>query len=509
MSGWTWDFFTAAEERCRMEISQHIANFVATTKYSDIPYAALRQAKASIMDWLFVALAGRSQFGGPLQEMCEQILGHGARPQSSLIGRTNKTSENHAALINGTIGHALDYDETCPKVRSHLFASIFPAVLAAAEARGLSGRQLLSSFVIGHEVALRVGEAITPFWMKAGWHGTSLFGIFGAAAGCAKLMGLEAGQTRMALGLAASMASGLAVNFGSLAKPLHAGMAAERGLFAAQLARVGFTANPNALEGTMGFYHAYNWGEAIVEKAFDSLGRPWGLETPGMSAIKLYPCCHGLTTNVECGIRIHEKDAPNFEDVDLIEIHSQPKSLCAMLSRVYADGEDLQWGYQGPPRMMKSKLPETGTQGKFSKEYAFARALKDGQVRMHHMTDGAVQDPEIRRWMEKIKVFHNSELEVASNQYAEETGPHAERMLVRLKSGRVLTEEEIFILGMARRPLAFEDVRFKYKDCGSVAGLPPEDIDTIISLATGLEQLNDLTLLLQHLSSERKPSWTK
>ena len=159
--------------------------------------------------------------------------------------------------------------------------------------------------------------------------------------------------------------------------------------------------------------------------------------------------------------------------------------------------------------MMKSKLPETGTQGKFSKEYAFARALKDGQVRMHHMTDEAVQDPEIRRWMEKIKVFHNSELEVASNQYAEETGPHAERMLVRLKNGRVLTEEEIFILGMARRPLAFEDVRFKYKDCGSVAGLPPEDIDTIISLATGLEQLNDLTLLLQHLSSERKPSWTK
>jgi 2-methylcitrate dehydratase PrpD len=319
-------------------------------------------------------------------------------------------------------------------------------------------------------------------------------------------MGLDAGRIRMALGLAASMASGLAVNFGSLAKPLHAGMAAERGLFAAQLAQIGFTANLNALEGALGFYHAYNWGAAIEEKAFDSMGRPWGLETQGMSAIKLYPCCHGLTTNIECGIRIHERDALMVEDVDSIEIHSQPKTLCAMLSKVYANGEKLQWGYQGPPRLMKTQFPESGTQGKFSKEYAFARALKDGQVRMHHMTDEAVKDRDIRRWMDKTKVFHNSELEVASNQYAEETGPHAERMLIRLKNGGVITEEEIFILGMARRPLTFEDVRFKYQDCGSVAGLPPDEIDTIVSLVTGLERLNDLPLLLQHLSAERKPA---
>jgi 2-methylcitrate dehydratase PrpD len=500
MPGGESDFFTAAAKEYRMQISEQISDFVAAARYSDIPDAALLQAKASITDWLFVALAGRSQFGGPLREMCEQILGHGARPQSSLIGRASRTSENYAALINGVVGHVLDYDETCPKVRSHLFASIFPALLAAAEARGLSGGQLLSSFVIAHEVALRIGEAITPGWIKAGWHGTSLFGIFGAAVGCAKLMGLDAGQIRMALGLATSMASGVAANFGSLTKPLHAGMAAERGLFAAQLAQSGFTANANALEGSLGFYHAYNWGEAIKAKAFDSLGRPWGLETPGMSAIKIYPCCHGLATNIECGVRIHDRHALNLEDIASIEIHSQPKTLCAMLSKVYADGENLQWGYQGPPRLMKSKFPESGTQGKFSKEYAFARAMKDGQVRMHHMTDEAIRDPGIRRWMEKIKVFHNSELEVASNQYSEETGPHAERMVVRLKNGSAITEEEIFILGMARRPLIFDDVRFKYEDCGRVAGLPPEKIDKIVSLVAGLEHLDDLTPLLKLLS---------
>ncbi|MGD8387233.1 MAG: MmgE/PrpD family protein [Desulfobacteraceae bacterium] len=483
-----------------MQASEKISSFVAGTKEEDIPEVALQQAKASISDWLFVALAGRAQSGTPLQGLCEQALGSAVPGQSSVLGRSEKTTENHAALINGYAGHLLDYDETCPKIRSHLFAPIFPAVLAASEARGVSGRRMLSAFVIGHEVAMRVGEAMTPGWIRAGWHGTSLFGIFGAAAGCARLMGLDHERIRMALGLATSMAGGLAVNFGSLTKPLHVGMAAERGLFAAQLAKHGFTASPDALEGPLGFYHAFHWGEAVKGEVFDSLGRPWGLETPGMSAIKLYPCCHGLTTNIECGIRIHDRSSLGLEDIDSIEIHSQPKTLCAMLSKDYADGENIQWGYQGPPRRMKSGLPETGLQGKFSKEYAFSRALKDGQVRMHHMTDEAVRDPEILPWMEKVQVFHNGELETTCNQFPEETGPHGERMIVHLKNGDVIEEEEIFILGMSRRPLALEDVRFKYQDCGSVAGLPPEEIDTVLSLVASLEQLDDLTPLLGHVS---------
>jgi len=483
-----------------MHVSQKISTFVATTRDADVPEAALRQAKTGITDWLFVALVGQAQSNVPLQGLCKQILGTAAHPKCALIGRADKASENHAALINGYVGHLLDYDETCPRVRSHLFTSTFPAHLAIAESHGMSGRELLSSFVIGHEVAMRVGEAMTPGWIRAGWHGTSLFGIFGAAAGCARLMGLDEGQIRMALGLAASMASGLAVNFGSLTKPLHAGMAAERGLFAAQLAKNGFTANPNALESSLGFYHAYHWGEAVEEEPFDFLGRPWGLETPGMSAIKLYPCCHGLTTNIECGIRIHNRDALRLEDIASIEIHSQPKTLCAMLSKDYADGKHLQWGYNGPPRRMKTKFPETGTQAKFSKEYAFARALKDGQVRMHQMTDEAVQDSDIRPWMEKIQVFHNGELEEHCNQYLEEMGPHGERMVVHLKNGAVIEEEEIFILGMARRPLSLEDVRHKYQDCGNMAGLSQENIDKIISLVTELDQLDDLTPLLQHVS---------
>ena len=487
-----------------MQLTEKVVNFIARARYDTIPEAALQQAKAGILDWFFVSLGGHQQASGAVRNFMEMTLVKGGTPESSLIGSVQKGTENQAALINGCIGHIMDYDETCPKVRSHLFAAIFPALLAAGELRGVSGKQLLEGFIIGHEVAMRIGEAITPSWIKAGWHGTSLFGIFGAAAGCAKLMGLDVQRIRMALGLVCSMASGVAVNFGSLAKPLHAGMAAERGLFAAQLAQSGFTANPGALESALGFYHAYNWGEVPNHEVFESLGNPWGLETPGISSIKLYPCCHGLATNIECGIRIHEKHQLRLDDIESVEMHSQPKTLCAMLSRNYEDtGEGLQWGYQGPPRQMQSILPTTGAQAKFSKEYAFSKAVRDGAVLMEDLTDEAVNEPEIRKWMAKIRLYHNSELEAYSNQFPEETAPHAERMVVHLKNGNVITEEEIFIRGMTKRPLAFDDVKFKYHDCGKMVGMDSAKVEEIIEVFRDLETVGNVADVIKQINPRK------
>ncbi len=485
-----------------MDLTEKLAHFVSKTSYSNIPEAAIQQAKAGILDWFFVSLAGQKQENQAIKNFEAYILDEGGNKDSSIIGSKGKTTQSQAAMINGIIGHLLDYDETCPKVRSHLFAAIFPSLLATAESQGASGEKILESFVIGHEVSMRVGEAITPGWIEAGWHGTSLFGIFGAAMGCAKLLKLNPEQIRIALGIAASMASGIATNFGYLTKPMHAGMAAERGLTAAQMARIGFTSNPNALDGAHGFYHAYNWGKRAQESVFDRLGNPWGLETPGMSAIKLYPCCHGLCTNIEYGIRIHNKEDLKLDEIEDIEIHSQPKTLCAMLSRKYEDtGEDIQWGYKGPPRQVRTVLPVTGAQAKFSKEYAFSRALRDGSVQLKDFTDQAVNEPEIRKWMSKIRLYHNSEMEEHSKQYPEHTAPHAERMIIRRKDGRVIQEEEIFILGMTRRPLTFADVEHKYVDCGQEAGLSGEKISRIISQTNKMEQVDSMSVFMGHINS--------
>ena len=483
-----------------MSATEKIAVFTAKTRYKNIPETALQQAKTGIMDWILVSLAGEKLAGESMSNFKTMLLKKSGRGNSTLIGSADKVAEDQAALFNGCIGHFLDYDETCPKVRSHLFASVFPALLASAESKGASGKQLLTGFIVGHEVAMRVGETITPAWIKAGWHGTSLFGVFGAAAGCANLMNLDVEKIRTAIGLTSSMASGVSVNFGYLAKPLHAGMAAERGLLACQLAQNGFTANQKALESTLGFYHAYNWGQPVDDAAFDMLGNPWGLEIPGISAIKLYPCCHGLATNIECGIRIHDRGHLKLGDIATIEIHSQPKTLCAMLSRKYEDtGEEVEWGYQGPPRQMKTVLPTTGAQAKFSKEYAFSRAVKDGRVGLADLTDQAVNEPEIRKWMGKIKIYHNSKMEQYSNQYPEETAPHAERMIVNLKNGETIKEEEIFIRGMTKRPLYFDDVLFKYDDCGAAAGISKKKIDAIISIVNNIEQVEDVSTLMKEI----------
>lgn len=145
-----------------MQLTEKIAAFVAETDYTNIPEPALEQAKTGIMDWIFVSLAGARMAGGSIRNFTELIMSQGGREESTIIGAAGRTTENQAALINGCIGHAMDYDETCPKVRSHLFASIFPALSAASEHRRASGKQMLTGFITGHEVAMRVGEAITP-----------------------------------------------------------------------------------------------------------------------------------------------------------------------------------------------------------------------------------------------------------------------------------------------------------------------------------------------------------
>lgn len=483
-----------------MQSTPKIVSFVKETKFKDIPEAAIKHAKTSILDWFFVALAGNMQKNQAIENLIRYTIDCGGKPQSSIIGSDHKTIENNAAMINGCIGHLMDYDETCPQVRSHLFAAILPGILSAAENRNVTGEEMLTSFIIGHEISMRIGEAITPTWYGAGWHGTPLFGIFGAALGCAKLMNLSSEQIRNTLGLAVSMASGVAINFGTLAKPMHAGMAAERGLKAAQLAENGFTANPDALDGPLGFYHAFNWLQDYNGAVFNSLGNPWGLATPGISSIKLYPCCHGIANNIECGIRIHRKYPLELDDIESIEIHSQPKSLCAMISKSYMDtGERLIWGYEGLPRQIKTVLPKTGAQAKFSKEYAFSRSVKDGAVCIRHLTDDAVNEPEIRKWMEKIKLFHNSELEKYSNQYPEHTAPHAERVIIKLKNGKIIKEEEIFILGMTKRPLSFKDIEPKYFDCGSEAGLSKKNINDIICQINNLEQVENVADLMNKI----------
>ncbi|RLA87405.1 MAG: hypothetical protein DRG40_00425 [Deltaproteobacteria bacterium] len=484
-----------------MQLSEVIARFTVEKGFEELPKVALEQAKMGVLDWIAAALAALKE-EHDVKAMLGFIQELGKDSKCTVLGCPKKTTPSLAAFANGYIGHLLDYDETCPIIRSHLSAGILPAILAVAEKLEASGKDLLLGFVLGHEVALRIGEVMTPGWMRKGWHGTSLFGVFGATVGCGKLLGLNAEQVQNAIGIAASMASGIAANFGTMTKPLHAGLAARGGVEAAMLAKRGFSAAKNALDGSSGFYYAYGWGENLNLDPIKRLGKPLGLETPGVLCPKFYPCCHGLAINIEYGILIKKKYQFSIEDIEEIEIHSQPKTLSAMLSKDYADTkEPITWGYEGPPRQITPSIPRTGKEAKFSKEYAFARALLNGHVTLSHFTDQAVAEPDVQELMKKIKVFHNSDLEKISNQYPEEQYPHPERMIIKLRNGNVIEEEETFIQGGTRRPLSMEHIKRKFLDCTSEVGIAPQKSSQIIVMVEELENIGNISQLTKLLEN--------
>jgi 2-methylcitrate dehydratase PrpD len=400
-------------------------------------------------------------------------------------------------MLNAYFGHVMDYDETTTGVRSHLICTVLPSVLSLGEAQNASGKEICLATLIGYEVSYRIGQLLHPGWLDKGWHGTGIFGVFGVAVGCGKILGLNLDQMQHAVGIAASMASGLTANFGTMTKALHAGLAAKNGVLAALLAKGSVNANKIAIEGPSGYYRCYGWGEKINIDHFNQIGNPWGLETPGLLNPKLYPCCHGLATNIEYGLMIRDKYHFAAEDVVEIEIYSQPKTLSAMISIRYLDnGEQLDWKYEGPPRQLVPGIPRTGKEAKFSKEYAFSRALLDGRIALDTFSDEAVKDPVIGRFMKKIKVFHDSRLTKISFEYPEHAWPYGERMVIRLKDGRLIEEEEIFIQGASQRPLGIEQVKEKFYNCAFSAGLSREKSDKTVAMIEELEKVDNIHELI-------------
>jgi 2-methylcitrate dehydratase PrpD len=232
--------------------TERVARFVAETDFEIIPAAVLAGAKTAILDCLGVALAGSTEEAARIS--AEQVRLEEARGAATVWGQGFKSSATLAALANGTATHALDFDHGV--YLGQPTSGVIPAVMALAEARGASGRALLEAYVVGFEATAKIAKSI-PEAGRGGWHGAGTLGTLGATLACAKLLKLDSGKVRMALGIATSMASGAACNYGTMTKPLGAGLAARSGVMAASLAQDGFTASPTALESATGFYGAY------------------------------------------------------------------------------------------------------------------------------------------------------------------------------------------------------------------------------------------------------------
>src|SRR5438876_2337776 len=255
-----------------MRATSAIAEFVTKSRWEDCPAEAVDAARRAILDCLGVMLAGSTEPAARI--ICEVARAEGGAPLATVVGARLRTGAVWAALANGTAAHALDFDDTNFTLMGHPTAPVLSAALAAGELALTDGRALVHAFLLGFEVETTLAEVLNPAHYEKGFHATGTLGAIGAAAAASRLLGLDGAQTRTALAIAATQASGLKENFGTMTKPFHAGHAARSGVLSGLLAREGFTASEQALEGPQGYFAVLSAGKRD-EQVLESLGAPW------------------------------------------------------------------------------------------------------------------------------------------------------------------------------------------------------------------------------------------
>ncbi len=356
-------------------LTRTIARLITQADLSSIPRECYEQAKVAFLDWFAVLMAGKDE---PLVlKLLHYNSLMGGNAQATILGHGQRTNVSQAALINGAMSHALDYDDTMAQFQGHPSVTLFPALLALSEWKEKSGFEFLSAYIIGLKAGAVIGACAGLEHYGAGWHGTSTIGRLASAAGCARLLGLNEQQTVYALGIAGTQAAGLKRVFGTMCKPYHAGKASQVGLESVLLGSEGFTSAEDILEGPDGFFQLLKG--RVNPKAVDSLGKTWDTEK---LAQKYHASCHGTHSAIEAVLNMVTKDHLTVPDIKSIIIHTTQTAI----------------------NIAGKKTPKTGLEGKFSIYYCVANALLRGDTGMQAFTDEKVNDPQIKSLMEKISI---------------------------------------------------------------------------------------------------------
>jgi 2-methylcitrate dehydratase PrpD len=453
-----------------MNATTLLAEFVTKQRMDDCPEAAVEAARRAILDCLGVMLAGSIE---PAARILQQVAqAEGGMPLCTVVGTGRRTGAVWAALCNGTAAHALDFDDTNFALMGHPSAPVLAAALAAGELALADGRALVHAFLLGFEVETTLAEVINPAHYEHGWHATCTLGTLGAAAAAARLLGLDAAQTRHALAVAASQSSGLKENFGTMTKPFHAGHAARSGVLSALMAREGWTASEHAIEGPQGFLAVLGAGKRALEP-LTTLGAPWKILTTGV-AVKPYPSCACTHSIIDSTLEIRRAQSIRPEEIEEVTI-----GVAA-----------------GVPRILIHARPRTGLEGKFSAQFSAAAALTDGRVGIATFQDERVQDPAMRRLMERVRVAVDPEIPTDLERHM------WTRVTVRCTDGRTATVGPRPVPGHPENPLSIEALREKFRECAGLV-LPADRADSVLQMVESLDACPDLRSLTAILDSGR------
>lgn len=452
-----------------MALLPEIAERIAGIVLEDCPPLALDTAKFAILDTVGVTLAGaHADSASTVLRTLDAMLASGP---ALLFGHRRTVDILSAALVNGTASHALDYDDCSNTMGGHPSAPILPGLWALAEARGASGAALLAAYVAGVELETRIGRAVNFHHYEKGWHPTATLGTLGAAAACARLIGLDAPRIASALALAISMASGLKANFGTMTKPFHVGQSSRNGLLAALLAEQGMTANETALEHPQGFFAVFNGaGQFAPERILENWAAPLDLIEPGI-AFKRHPCCASTHPAIDALLSLRAEHGLGAADVVSIRSWTHPRRL----------------------RHTNRPDPQTGLDGKFSVQYVLARALLHGQVSLDHFSDDAVREPEVRGVMQRVEAAPHPDACMDTDEH------FFAQVQVTTRAGDVFDAYVQRPLGRDRNhPLPEGTLEAKFGDCaGQVLDAAHADaVARQILALEGVGDVNDISRLL-------------
>jgi len=443
---------------------RELADFVVGLDAAALPERAVRFSVDAMIDCLGCILAGA---GEELAPMLRKVVP--ATPEGvPLIGTALRAPPVEAALYNGTLAHALDFDDITHPAYSHPTAVLLPTILSLAGHGKVTGREAVAAYVIGVEVFGKLGRALNTQHYRRGWHATATFGSIAAAAAGARLLGLDAKATRHAIGIGASGASGLRANFGTMTKPLHCGYAARNGVLAALLAAEGFTATDNVIDADFGFAKAFNGGIPIV---WEQLHR-WGDELEILSefglALKPYPSCGATHPSIEAAILLRQDIGGRHEEVESVRV--------------------------GIPEMAFQPLiyvePKSPLQGKFSMHYVVAAALAEGTVNLRTFTDAKVADPVIGGLLKRVTM--EADERVADNS---EFGCV---LSLKTRDGRSFERSVPLAIGKPDRWFSRGQLEAKFKDCAGLA-LPAERAQRVFERWLGLAEAPAIADLLEDL----------
>lgn len=371
-------------------ITQRLAAFAVAKAAPAFPQSAQAFAKLSMLDWAACAIAGRDE---PVSRIVRQMAAaDGGTAEAFVFGLSEKLPARAAALVNGTTSHALDYDDTHFDHIGHPSVAIMPAVLAVGERTKASGTALIEAFLVGVEASSRVGQFFGRAHYQHGFHQTATSGAFGAAAASARLLGLNETQTRHALGVMATRASGLKSQFGTMGKPYNAGIAASNGIETALLAALGFESRIDGIECEQGFAETHAGAGGDVDVILKDIGRTFRFEK---IQYKYHACCHGTHAGLEALKRIRDAHKPDPASIEKVVLTVHPRWLRVCNIEKPTTALEAKFSYRLTTAMMMSGV-ETGALSAYTDELCARADLVALRDRVRVETDEAYADTEAK-----------------------------------------------------------------------------------------------------------------